>query len=174
MGSASHCHVRALARHDAILQEAVLHCSGRVVKHTGDGIIAVFTNGRAIECVVQAQKAVNAADWSAVEGLHVRMCVFTGEAEERDGDFFGPALNGAARMLSAAWGGQVLVNDAAAACGTLPDGASLTDAGVHVLRDLMEPQQINILAHPTLPVEFPALRTVNRGQPQNVQIAACI
>lgn len=159
----------ALARHDTILQEAVSLCCGRVVKHTGDGMIAVFANGRALDCAIRAQKALNDTDWSEVEGLRVRMCVFTGEAEERNGDYFGPALNGAARMLSAAWGGQVLVNDAAAACETLPDGASLTDAGVHVLRDLMDPQQINILAHPSLPADFPALRTVS-SRPQNLPV----
>lgn len=159
----------ALARHDAILQEAVALCGGRVVKHTGDGMIAVFDNGQALECAVKAQKALNDADWSEVEDLRVRMCVFAGEAEERDGDFFGPALNGAARMLSAAWGGQVLVNDSAAACESLPEGASLIDAGVHVLRDLMEPQQIYVLAHSTLPAEFPALRTLS-SHPQNLPV----
>lgn len=159
----------ALARHDSILQKAVEEAGGRLLKHTGDGMIAVFENGRALECAIVAQAAMQEADWSDVEGLRVRMCVFAGGAEERDGDYFGPALNGAARMLSAAWGGLVLVNDEAAGSELLPEGAALTDAGVHVLRDLMEPQQIHLLAHPSLSGVFPALRTVS-SRPQNLPV----
>ncbi len=159
----------ALRRHDDILHEsAVLH-GGRVVKHTGDGMIAVFGNGRALECALHAQGALLCEDWSEVGGMPVRMCVFAGEAEERGGDYFGPALNGAARMLSAAWGGQVLANAQAGSAETLPAGASLVDAGVHVLRDLMEPQQIYILTHPTIRSDFPALRTVS-SRPQNLPV----
>lgn len=159
----------ALERHDGILKAVVQRCGGRVFKHTGDGIAACFDNGRAIHCCIAAQEALQAADWSDVGGIRVRFCVFRGEAGEREGDFFGPALNGAARMLSAAWGGQVLVNEEASGSEQLPENASLEDAGVHVLRDLLAPQQIYILRHPRLQAEFPALRTVS-SRPQNLPV----
>ncbi len=157
----------ALCRHDSILRESAALHGGRIVKHTGDGIIAVFDNGRALECAIHAQVALQAGDWSGVGGLNVRMCAFAGEAERRGDDYFGPVMNGAARMLSAAWGGQVLANDEAGRTEVLPAGASLLDAGLHILRDLMEPQQIHILTHPSLRSEFPALRTVS-SRPQNL------
>lgn len=157
----------ALEKHDSVVRASVDLHGGRVFKHTGDGIIARFDNGRALECSIAVQEALEECDWTGIGGLRLRICVFRGEAGERDGDFFGPALNGAARMLSAAWGGQVLVNEEAAAFERLPEDASLDDAGVHLLRDLFTPQQIFILKHPAIPSEFPALRTVT-SRPQNL------
>lgn len=159
----------ALRRHDSILRESTRLNGGRIVKHTGDGIIAVFDNGRAMECALHAQAELQATDWTEVGGLAVRMCIYAGDAEERDGDFFGPAMNGAARMLSAAWGGQILANGPAGAAETLPEGAALVDCGVHVLRDLMEPQPILILTHPSIQSDYPALRTVS-SRPQNLPV----
>lgn len=159
----------ALEKHDAVIRASVERHGGRIFKHTGDGMIAIFENGRALECSIALQEAVQECDWSLVGGLGVRICVFRGEAGKRDGDFYGPALNGAARMLSAAWGGQVLVNEEAAAFEHLPEGASLDDAGVHLLRDLFSPLQIFVLKHPAVQSEFPALRTVT-SRPQNLPV----
>jgi class 3 adenylate cyclase len=73
----------------------------------------------AVEAAVGIQRRLAAADadgeWAAVEGLVVRIGVHTGEATSRDGDYFGPALNRAARIMAAAHGGQVLLSNATAA-----------------------------------------------------------
>ena len=61
------------------------------------------------------------------------MAVHTGEAEERQGDYFGPPLNRAARVMAAGHGGQILVTATSAA---LVDGIDLLDLGEHRLRDL--------------------------------------
>ena len=45
-----------IARHDAILQEQVEDCGGRITKHTGDGITAAFEGGQPVTCAVEAQK----------------------------------------------------------------------------------------------------------------------
>jgi len=71
---------------------------------------------------------------SGSDGVH------TGEAQERDSDYFGPAVNGAARLMAAGHGGQVLVSSATAGVvGTLPPDLKLADLGRHRLRDLAVP-----------------------------------
>jgi class 3 adenylate cyclase len=99
----------ALQRHDALLRAAVAAHGGMVFATGGDGVAAVF--GRAVDAVNAAAAAQQAlADEVWPVPLLVRMGVHTGEAEERDGDYLGPAVNRAARLMSAARGGQVLVS----------------------------------------------------------------
>jgi class 3 adenylate cyclase len=105
----------ALARHDAILREAVADDHGDIVKTTGDGVHAVFTSARdAVEASVDAQRALHATDWGEVGDLRVRMGLHTGEAELRDGDYYGPAVNRAARLMACAHGGQIVASQTTA------------------------------------------------------------
>src|SRR5215831_7774153 len=86
----------ALARHDALLAAAVAAQGGTVVKFTGDGCNAVFPAALAgAQAALAAQQALAADPWPelAPDGLRARMGLHTGEAERRDGDYFGPALN---------------------------------------------------------------------------------
>jgi class 3 adenylate cyclase len=74
--------------------------------------------------------------------LRVRMGVHTGVAHERAGDYFGPTLNRAARLMSAAHGGQLLVSAAVAELTRDGLGAmwrSSVDLGEHALRGLTAP-----------------------------------
>ena len=81
--------------------------------------------------------AVNAAIEAQRElQLPVRMGLATGEAELRDGDYFGTVLNRAARVMAAGHGGQILVADSTA--GLLSRG-DLVDLGPRRLRDLPNP-----------------------------------
>ena len=91
------------------------------------------------------------------------MGIHTGEAEQRDGDYFGPTLNQAARLMAAGHGGQVLVSGSTEVLARqlLPDGAALVDSGSHHLRDLSDPVQVFQLTHPELRVEFPPLRSLD-------------
>jgi class 3 adenylate cyclase len=100
---------------------------------------------------------------SRVPQLRVRMALHTGEAERRDGDYFGPALCRVARLLNAGHGGQILLSGATRDLleAALPAGATLKALGVHRLRDLQNPERIFQLLHPELPGEFAPLRTVN-------------
>jgi class 3 adenylate cyclase len=97
----------ALRVHDAVLGEAVERHCGRLFKHTGDGVCAAFeTPGAAVEAAIAAQREL---------ALPVRMGIATGEAEFSRGDYFGPVLNRAARLMSAGHGGQILLDGPTAA-----------------------------------------------------------
>src|SRR5262249_39457236 len=124
----------ALARHDALLREAVLAHGGYLVKTTGDGLHAAFARAAgALAAALAAQPALAAEAWGLPRPLRPRMGLHTGAAEERDGDYYGPAVNRAARVMQAGHGGQVLLSQVMAGLvrGELPDGASLRDLGEH-------------------------------------------
>ena len=142
-----------LAAHDEVLRTAVAHHDGFLFKHTGDGICAAFASPRAaVDAAIDAQRAVQ---------LPVRMGIATGEAEARGDDYFGPALNRAARVMAAGHGGQILVADSAA---TLLDGVDLVDLGPRRLRDLATPVGLFQVRGDGLPAEFPPLRTVEASR----------
>ena len=154
----------ALARHEFLLRTAIAESNGEVVKATGDGMMAVF--GAPIDAVaagIAAQHALIAEPWPETCAIRVRMGINTGDAESRGGDYFGPAVNRTARIMSAGHGSQILLSDATAALidGTLPDGATLRDLGEHRLKDLGRPARMYQLGDPTLPSEFPPLSTVD-------------
>lgn len=100
-----------LARHDGLLTEHVMAQRGWFVKSTGDGILAAFQRSVwAVNAAHDAQLALSREEFGQLGKLEVRTVIATGEADERDGDYFGPVLNDAARMLEACKGGQVLVS----------------------------------------------------------------
>ena len=128
----------ALTGHDEILRRAVESRGGHVVKTTGDGLHAVFGEATgAIAAVIDAQQAL--AGFVGPEGpMRVRMAVHTGAATHRDGDYYGTAVNRAARLAAAAHGGQVVISRATAelVSDDLSDAIELRDLGEHRLRDL--------------------------------------
>jgi len=146
-----------LARHDEIMREAIESHGGHVVKTTGDGFHAAFATARdALEAALAAQRAL--AREPPVQGVvvKVRMGVHTGEARVRDGDYYGSELNRAARLMAVGHGGQVLVSEVTHRLG--PEVAAL-DLGSHHLKDVGE-VGIWQLTHPSLPRDFPPLRTL--------------
>jgi len=162
----------ALARHDAILIEAVDQAKGKVLKTTGDGMIAVFDSvDEAITAGIQAQKTLSAETWGPTGPLRVRMGVHSGDTENRDGDYFGPAMNRTARIMSAGHGGQVLLSGVAAglASGRLPRGAVLRDLGTHRLKDLTLPEHLYQLVLDDLESEFPPPITLD-ARPHNLPL----
>jgi class 3 adenylate cyclase len=115
----------SLAAHDAVLDAAIERCGGRRFKHTGDGVCAVFAApSSAVRAALDAQAEVE---------LPVRMAVHTGEAEAREGDYFGPTLNRCARIMDAGHGGQVLVSSATAG---LVEGIELVELGAYALKGI--------------------------------------
>ena len=90
----------AMARHDTLARTAVVEHQGSVVKTTGDGLHAVF--GEAADALRAALAIeVALADPAATAGmaLHVRCGLHTGTVETRDDDYFGSAVNRAARIM---------------------------------------------------------------------------
>jgi predicted ATPase/class 3 adenylate cyclase len=154
----------ALARHDEILLAAVLDHGGHIVKTRGDGVHAVFsTAADAVVAAVDAQLALAAEPWPGATPLHVRMGLHTGEADLRDGDYYGPALNRAARLAGTAHGDQIVMSRATEAVvrERLADGITLEDLGEHRLRDLAQPEWVYQVVHPELQHEFPNLRSLD-------------
>ena len=154
----------ALALHDRLLRDAVEGSQGTVIKTTGDGLLAVFDDQlAAVTAAVAGQVALRDAAWGDIGQLRVRMAIHAGAAESRDGDYFGPALNRAARILAIGAGGQVILSAAAAvlARDRLPAAMDLRDLGSHRLRDLDRPEQIFQLVAPELPSDFPPLRSLS-------------
>jgi predicted ATPase/class 3 adenylate cyclase len=159
----------ALAGHDAAVRGAVRAHNGSVFKTIGDAFCAAFIHPcDAVFAALDAQRALQ-AKWEGAPPrsggpgpLLVRMAVHTGEAEERDDDYFGPALSRTARLLVAGHGGQVLVSQSTASLlqGNLPDSITLRDLGSHRLRDLARSEAIYQLLHPALPAQFPPLRSL--------------
>jgi class 3 adenylate cyclase/DNA-binding XRE family transcriptional regulator len=155
----------ALARHDAILRDAIAAHAGVVFKTAGDGFNAAFAGAAdALAAALAAQRALAAQEWGAPGVLHVRMALHTGLAEERDGDYFGPPLNRLARLLAAGHGGQILLSGAAMELvrDQLSPGLALRDLGMHRLKDLSQPEHIFQIAAPDLPTDFPPLKTLDR------------
>lgn len=101
----------ALGAHDRMLRETFEACGGFVFKTVGDAFCVAFdTATDALAGALESQRALRAADWSAIGEMKVRMALHTGAAEQRDGDYFGQSLNRVARILAAAHGGQVLLS----------------------------------------------------------------
>lgn len=156
--------VPALERHDALLRRAVEDAGGVVVKTTGDGLHGVFTTTRAaLDAALAAQRSLGAEPWAIPGGLRVRMGLHTGDAVARDGDYYGPATNRAARVMSSAHGGQVVVSHATEEIlrDALPDELALVDLGEHRLPDLARPERIFQVVTPDLTREFPPLRALD-------------
>jgi len=164
----------ALARHDQILTRAVEQAGGRVVKTTGDGLLAVFDSPTdTVVATIDAQRDLDAETWGKTGPLRVRMGIHAGDSENRDGDFFGPAMNRTARIMAAGHGGQVLLSAVAVelADGRLPAGAELRDLGIHRLKDLTLPEHLYQLVHDDLETEFPPPVTLD-ARPHNLPLQA--
>jgi predicted ATPase len=101
------------------------------------------------------------------------MGVHTGMADLREGDYFGPALNRAARLMAVAHGGQVVVSLATEELvrDALPEGLGLIELGEHRLRDVARPERVFQLTGPGVQGEFPALRSLG-GTAGNVTLPA--
>ena len=154
----------AVREHDRLLRAAVDEHGGYVFKTVGDALCATFARPQAaVAAMLAAQRALGAQDFSDVDGLRVRAAIHTGTADEREGDYFGPAVNRVARLLAIGHGGQVLVSATTADMlhGDLPQHASLHDLGYHRLKDLSRPEQVFQLAAPDLPDAFPPLRSLD-------------
>jgi len=160
----------ALARHDALVREAIEAQGGYVFKAMGDAFCAAFpTASHAAEAALRIARALLDEDFSAVGGMPVRMAIHAGDAEERDGDYFGPTLNRVARLLDVGHGGQVLVSGTGADLlhDAMPSGGTLRDLGSHRLKDLARGERVYQLGGIGLPESFPALRSLEQ-MPNNL------
>src|SRR6516165_8253917 len=140
----------ALVVHDKVLRTVIEAYDGFLFSHTGDGFVAAFASPMsAVNAAIDAQREL---------GLPVRMGLATGEAELRDGDYFGTVLNRAARVMAAGHGGQILLAESTAG---LLSGVDLVDMGPRRLRDLPTAVGLFQVRAAGLRTDFPPLRALD-------------
>ena len=125
---------QALVRHTALIEAAVSAHGGELLRARGEGDSTFSVFGRASDAVraaLDAQRALIAEPWPPEARLSVRFALHSGEAIERDDDYFGPAVDRAARLRSVATGGAILLGGTTAdlAVDDLPADARLIDLG---------------------------------------------
>jgi predicted ATPase/class 3 adenylate cyclase len=155
-----------LAQHHEVVREAFTAHGGVEVETEGDAFFVAFASADAgLAACRDAQRAIAAYPWHADVPLRVRMGVHSGEAEPGPEGYVAFAVHQAARVVSAAHGGQVVVSPATVALvgGQAPDGCILTDLGEYIVRDFEGPVRLHQLTDPTLTTSFPPLRTAPIG-----------
>jgi class 3 adenylate cyclase len=143
----------AVARHDEIVADAVTAAGGELVraKGEGDSTFSVFAHPvEAVASAVGVQQAIAAEAWPTGLGLHARAGVHAGDAEPRQGDWYGPAVNRAARLRALAGGAQTLVSGVTAGlvADQLPSGVRLLYRGRRTLRGIERPEEVWELVPP--------------------------
>jgi len=143
-----------LQTHNAILSEAIERNGGYVMKTEGDSFKVAFQDAAsAVRCAMVAQAALQRYPWPPDVGpVRVRMGVHTGKPFVQSGDYFGPPVNRAARIMDAANGGQVLISQDTLDLveSRLAPDMGLADLGFHQLRDLDEPLRLFEVSHGAL------------------------
>ncbi|MFU8771236.1 MAG: alpha/beta fold hydrolase [Anaerolineales bacterium] len=160
----------ALLLHNNILEEQITRARGRILEMRGDGIQAVFEDANPLPAVMEIQRQLGSHSWGDIGELRIRIGLHsvqeTSEGVEffrRDDQYYGPVMNHTARIMEAAWGGQILVSEQVQQNWPLPADASWQDFGWHALKGVDKPQRIFGLTHPDLQrLEFPPLRTVSQ------------
>ena len=149
----------AVERHDAIVRAAIASHGGYVFSSAGDAFSAAFGRvGDAVAAAIDAQRALQAEEWPPPAVIRVRMGLHTGEAQERDGNYFGSAVNRAARIMSAGHGGRVLASSTTAAL--LADiDVGLRMVGEVELAGLSRPEAVHQVTANGMQAEFPPLRS---------------
>ncbi len=151
----------SLALHDQVMRRVMEANGGHVFSTAGDAFAVAFGSvGAAVAAATAIQLDLLGAEWPGPP-IKIRMGIHTGTAEERDGDYFGPVLNRAARIMSAGHGGQILLSSVTADASSLDGQLSLRDLGTHHLKDLADPEHLFEIRHPDLPVVDRPIKTVD-------------
>jgi class 3 adenylate cyclase len=129
-----------LDRHDRTARRVVGQFSGRLVKTTGDGILATFDGpARAVRAAASLHGELSGA------GVHIRAGLHAGEVEVRDDDVGGIAVHIASRVMSMAEPGEVLVSSTVKGL-VAGSGLAFTDRGSHELKGIPDQWQLHALA----------------------------
>ena len=167
------------AAHFQILREAAAQWHGLEVSAAGDALFLVFARAsNAVEWAVAVQRLLTDYDWPRLSSpdvadgkpvkvdVRVRIGMHTGEPffslDAARPDYFGPTVNRAARVSSAAHGGQILVSNATYSLVQfdLPPAITFLDCGSHRLKGVGEDHLWQVQAPGLLP-SFPPLKTLD-------------
>jgi predicted ATPase/class 3 adenylate cyclase len=151
-------------RHHTILHAVMDAHNGYVFQVIGDAFcVAFYTINNGLIAAVEAQRKLVHEDWGDTP-IKVRMGLHTGSAELHGNDYRGYlTMAKAQRVMSVAYGGQVLLSNASAELirGELPPHVSLFDMGEHRLKGILNPEHLWQVCAPKLPQEFPPLQSLN-------------
>ncbi|HLX57787.1 MAG TPA: tetratricopeptide repeat protein, partial [Ktedonobacteraceae bacterium] len=160
--------VLAECRH--VLRTAFQHRSGHEVDTQGDAFFVAFARATdAVLAAVEVQRALAARFWPEGVAVRMRIGLHTGEPLLTPEGYVGLDVHRAARIMSAAHGGQVLLSQTTANLveQELPDDVTLRDLGEHRLKDLGRPSRLFQLVIPDVPADFPPLKTLDTS-PNNL------
>jgi predicted ATPase/class 3 adenylate cyclase len=166
-----------LARHHAILRDAIETYHGVVFRIAGDSFSAAFdTASDALNAALDAQRKLNAEDWQPAP-IRVRMGINTGDAHAKGLDSLGSAYEGystlarVARVMALAHGGQILLANSTSELvrDALPANVTLRDMGEHQLKGLIQRERLWQVVTPDLPQDFPPLPTFQLA-PSNLPV----
>ena len=158
-----------LARHHAILNQAIEMHHGFVFRIVGDSFSAAFdTASDAVDAALEAQRRLQNEPWSPAS-IKVRMGIHTGSAQRRvDPQGQGASYEGygtlalTQRVMSVGHGGQILLSQATRDLvkDRLPEGTEVRDMGERRLKDIFRPEHIYQVSASDLLSEFPPLTTL--------------
>jgi len=156
----------ALQQHDALIDDAATANNGVLVRPRGEGDSRFVVFPDALDAIaggVAIQRGLAEAEWATPEPIVVRMALHTGASDLQAGDYYGTAVNRAARLRGVAHGGQTVISRATCELvrDHLPQGVSIQDLGEHTLRDLTRPEHVFQLDVEGLPGAFPPLASLS-------------
>jgi class 3 adenylate cyclase len=149
-----------LIEHRDLIRRAVARWSGFVEECHADEFFTVFGEAvAAASAAVEIQRELAGRSWSGGEELRVRMGLHTGQSKLLQGEYVGLDVHRAARVCSAAHGGQIVLSDTAEQALEASDlgGAFARPLGSHQLKGFTGPEILYQLVVPGLRSEFPPL-----------------
>ena len=137
----------AVGRHEELIAGAVAAAGGELVRTKGEGDSTFSVFDRPVDAITAAgavQAAIGSEPWPPEAAVRVRCGVHTGDAEGRDGAWYGPAVNRAARLRGLAGGGQTLASGVTAGlvADRLPRDLWLVYRGRRALRGIERPEEV--------------------------------
>ncbi len=164
----------ALRLHDSTIDSATADHGGIPVKPRGEGDsrFIVFTSAiAAVEAASEIQKRLAEVASPTPRPIRIRISLHTGTAELQLGDYYGSAVNRAARLRAIAHGGQTVMSRSTwqLVQDKLPDGVTVQDMGDHRLKDLTRPERVDQINADDLDGDFPPLASLD-AVPTNLPI----
>jgi len=148
----------------SLMREAFRQSRGFEVDTQGDAFFVVFERASdAVSAAIHVQQALFATQWPEGADVRVRIGIHTGEPLPTEEGYIGLDVHRAARIMSAAHGGQVLLSQMTrdSVASELPERVSLRNLGAYRLKDITGVHQLYQLVIPALPADFPPLATLS-------------
>lgn len=161
-----------LAAHFEILRDVLARHGGHEESTEGDSIFAVFPGAvEAVDAAVDAQRQFAEHAWPSDTSVRVRMGIHSGEAAYGTNGYVGIDVHRAARISSAAHGGQIVLSASTTAlvATALPVDVTLQTLGSHRLKDLAAAELLSQVVASGLDGDFPPLRSLD-SVPHNLPV----